>query len=73
MVQKLYGVEFIFTGCVLCREKGFPQQGHVYCITTALDSEFPETILIGSAWHGFRTDADLRKFVELDSKELTNG
>lgn len=73
MVQKRYDIEFIHTGCVACREKGSPLQGHVYCIPTASDEEFPETVLIRSTWYGFRTRADLTRFIERDREEKKDG
>ena len=69
MVQKRYGIEFIHTGCVACREKGSPLQGHVYCIPTASDEEFPETVLIRSMWYGFRTRDDLARFMDQEKKD----
>ncbi len=73
MIREKYSIEFIHTGCVACRENGFPLPGHVYCTPTASDDEFPETVLIISTWHGFRTRDDLVRFMERDREENRDG
>lgn len=57
-------IDHIITGCRQCRDKEFPQQGHVYCSPNKYDRLYPFTILVRNTWYGFKSAEERGRFAD---------